>query len=163
MSTSSQTDSGTTARDEFIDGVRAFADFLEQHPNVREPQRQRLLLALLTNDAAEAFAAEHNLTVEYDDKGNASCDLTFGPVVYHAYGYRDFAKHCEESNERQARRWVESKGLAIVPQSEGAQDKQPETPTPNSLWSCGECHAINNADPCMVCRTPRTASVGGSR
>lgn len=119
MPQSSQTDAGTTARDEFIDGVRAFADFLEQHPDIKEPLPMRFLLALMTNDAAEAFAAEHDLTVEYDGEGNASCDLAFGSVVYHAYGYRDFAEHCEKSNERQARRWVESKGLAIVPQPVG--------------------------------------------
>ena len=110
--------SSPTARDEYIAGLRAFTDFLEQNPGV-EPQAQRLLLALTTNAAAEQFAAEHGLTVEYDDEGNASCDLKFGPVVYHAYGYVDFAEHCEQNTERRARRWAEAKGLAIVPAEGG--------------------------------------------
>ena len=117
MNTSSQTDSGSSARDEFTAGLRAFADFLEQNPSV-ETQSQRLLLALTTNEATEAFAAEHDLTVVYDGEGNASCDLKFGPIVYHVYGYRDFAEHCEKNNEQRARSWAESKGLAIVPQIE---------------------------------------------
>ncbi|MFF4746845.1 hypothetical protein [Streptomyces sp. NPDC001268] len=41
-----------------------------------------------------------------------------------------------------------------------AGDKQPEA---RGLWSCGECHAINNADTCMVCRAPRPARKGGAR
>ena len=104
-----------TNRDEYISGLRQLADWLEQHPDVEEPQSQRLLLSLLTNPAVEEFAAEHGLTVGYDGEGNASCDLTFGPIVYHAYGYVDFAEHCKAANERNARSWAEKNGLDIVP------------------------------------------------
>lgn len=124
MSSSSQNPvpiSSTSARDEFVAGLRKFADFLEQNPDVKEPGHQRLLLALTTNDAVESFAEEHGLTVELDKDGNASCDLVFDPVVYHAYGYVDFIKHCEQANEKRARDWAEAKGLAIVPAEGGAR------------------------------------------
>ncbi|MER5461601.1 hypothetical protein ABT010_13125 [Streptomyces sp. NPDC002668] len=123
MSSSSQNPapiSSSTARDEFVAGLRAFADFLEQNPGVKAPGDQRLLLALTTNDAVESFAVEHGLPLEFDKDGNAFCDLAFGPVVYHAYGYVDFNKHCEQANEKRARRWAEAKGLALVPAEGGA-------------------------------------------
>ncbi|WP_086710280.1 hypothetical protein [Streptomyces antimycoticus] len=114
MSTSShpQPDENRAA---FVAGLRALADFLEATPSVPEADGQRLLLPLHTNPAVEAFAAEHNLTVEYNAEGNASADLVFGPVVYHAYGYVDFIEHCERSNERNAREWAARKGLEIRP------------------------------------------------
>ena len=104
-----------SARDEFITGLREFADWLEQNPEVQEPGDQRLLLALMTNPAVEEFAAGHGLTVVHDGEGNASCDLTFGPIVYHAYGYVDFVGHCKAAHERNARSWAQKNGLEIVP------------------------------------------------
>lgn len=118
MSTSSQNSTGRAA---FIAGVREFADWLEANPQITTPLNGRFLLALHTNPAVEAFAAEHDLTVVYDAEGNAATDVTFGPVSYHAYGYVDFAEHCERNNERQARSWADRKGLTLVPQqAEGA-------------------------------------------
>lgn len=104
-----------SARDEFITGLREFADWLEQNPDVQEPGDQRLLLSLLTNPAVDEFAVEHGLTVVHDEEGNASCDVTFGPIVYHAYGYVDFAEHCKAAHERNARSWAQKNGLNIVP------------------------------------------------
>jgi hypothetical protein len=115
VSTSSQNPT-TDPRAAFIAGTRKFADWLEANPQFTAPLDSRFLLALHTNPAVEEFAAEHGLTVAYDDEGNASADLHFGPVVYHAYGYVDFIAHCERNHERQARRWAENKGLALVPQ-----------------------------------------------
>jgi hypothetical protein len=107
-------------RTEYIAGLRAFADWLESNPDVREPQEQRLLLSLSTNPAVEAFAAEHGLDVTIDDDGNASCELTFGSITYHAYGYRDFAEHCAATDEKRARAWAEKNGVALVKAGEGA-------------------------------------------
>lgn len=98
----------------YVAGLRDFADFLES-TDVEVPRTQRtLLLSLSLNSAVEAFAAKHGLTVGYDAEGNASADLVFGPVVYHAYGYVDFAEHCDRNNERTARTWAELHGLEIV-------------------------------------------------
>ncbi|WP_405506471.1 hypothetical protein OG323_06490 [Streptomyces cyaneofuscatus] len=100
-------------RTEYIAGLRAFADWLENNPTVQGPGGQRLLLALSTNSAVEEFAAQHNLTVVTDDEGNMSAELTFGPITYHAYGYVDFGQHVAAMNERRARRWAEEQGLEI--------------------------------------------------
>jgi hypothetical protein len=119
LSTSSQ--NSTDRRSAFIAGVREFADWLEANPQFTTPLDERFLLALHTNPAVEEFAAERDLTVDYDDEGNASVDLRFGPITYHVYGYVDFAEHCERNRERQARSWADRKGLALVPQqAEGA-------------------------------------------
>lgn len=101
-------------REEFIQGLRDLADWLTDTPDAKVPQEQRLLLALSTNPAVEAFAAEHGLTVVFNEEGNASADLAFGPVTYHAYGYVDFDAHCDAHSEREARLWAASKGLALV-------------------------------------------------
>lgn len=110
MSTSSQNDSRAAA----VAGLRDFADFLESNPDVREPDYQRVLLPLMSNSAVEEFAAKHDLTVGFDDEGNASCDLRFGPINYHAYGYVNFEEHCERASERQARNWAAAQGLELV-------------------------------------------------
>lgn len=109
-----------TDRTEYIAGLRAFADWLENNPEVREPQAERLLLALSTNPAVEEFAAEHGLEVTIDAEGNASCDLLFGSITYHAYGYEDFAEYYAKSQERQARTWAEKNGVALVKAGESA-------------------------------------------
>lgn len=105
--------------EEFTTGLRAFADWLDAHPETKAPGDQRFLLALHTNPAVEQFAAEQGLTVAYDDEGNASCALTFGPITYYAYGYVDFAAHCDKSDERTARKWAGRKGMTIVPAEGG--------------------------------------------
>jgi hypothetical protein len=96
-----------------VAGLRAFAEFLEQHPQV-PVSTQRVQLPLTTNDAVTAFAAEHGLTVNYDDEGNGSCNILFGLITLHAYGYADFAKHCEKNDERNARKWAKNNGLEFV-------------------------------------------------
>ncbi|WP_354402557.1 hypothetical protein [Streptomyces sp. PvR018] len=78
-----------------------------------DPGGQRFLLPLSTNPAVEEFAAEHNLTVATDDEGNMSAEVTFGPITFHAYGYVDFAQTVAVSEERNARRWAEKKGLEL--------------------------------------------------
>ncbi|WP_145503208.1 hypothetical protein [Streptomyces sp. CFMR 7] len=100
-------------RTEYIAGIRAFADWLENNPTVPSPGDQRLLLALSTNSAVEEFAAQHNLAVVTDDEGNMSAELTFGSIAYHAYGYVDFGQHVAAMNERRARKWAEEQGLEI--------------------------------------------------
>lgn len=112
----------TTAdrRAAYIAGLRAFADWLEANPDVPAGGTQRLLQPLHTNAAVEEFAAKHDLTVVVDDDGNASCDVLFGPITYHAYGYEDFATFSDQIAERHARQWADSKGLTIQPTEGGA-------------------------------------------
>ncbi|MFE7395676.1 hypothetical protein [Streptomyces sp. NPDC057557] len=100
-------------RDEYIAGLRQFADWLENNPAVADPGRQQLLLPLMTNAAVDAFATEHGLTVSTDAVGNMSVEIQFGPITYRAYGYIDFAQHVADREEQQARRWAEKKGLEL--------------------------------------------------
>lgn len=108
-----------TNRSEFIAGLHAFADWLGQNPQVRGPEGQYFLLALSTNQAVEEFADEHGLSVTVDSDGNASCDLTFGPITYHAYGYADFAEFCRADSERRARAWADRNDMVIQPREGG--------------------------------------------
>lgn len=107
----------TRLRDAFVDGMREFADFVDSHPDVQTPHRQKLLLALHTNDAVLAFAARFGRAkdVRIDNDGNASFDLSFGPVVYHAYGYLDFTDHCKRQAESRARDWAAEHNMALIP------------------------------------------------
>lgn len=102
-----------TDRNEYIAGLRKFADWLEANPQVKYPYMERMLLPLMVNDAVTAFAAEHGLDVQTDDEGNMSCQLTFGPVIYYAYGYADFKQHCENNRERAARKWAADNGIEL--------------------------------------------------
>lgn len=115
MSTSSQ----NSARNEYIAGLRQFADWLEQNPTVKAPVGDQLLLSLLTNEAVEEFAATHGLTVVTDAEGNASTDLVFGSIVYHVYGYVDFADHLKRGKESQARSWADENDMVIQPREAG--------------------------------------------
>lgn len=111
----------------FISGIHRFATWLEQHPDVEAPRDKRLLLACHTNDAVAAFATEHGISpdlVRYDEEGNASLDLEFGPVSYHVYGYRDFEQHCEDAAARQAQRYARSHGLSLVPDDSGREPER---------------------------------------
>ncbi|MFE0137665.1 hypothetical protein ACFWY6_39830 [Streptomyces sp. NPDC059037] len=105
-----------------IDGLRALADWLESTqtaPVAYGPDR--FVVPLHTNEAVEEFAADHELTVEYDDEGNARSTIEFGSVVYQVYGYVNFAEHCERGAERQARTWAERQGLEIIrPAADGS-------------------------------------------
>ncbi|WP_158942412.1 hypothetical protein, partial [Streptomyces sp. ERV7] len=83
-------------------GLRRLADQLER-TELPVPHDQRFLLPLHTNLAVETFAQAHGLDVAYDPEGNASTDLAFGPIVFHAYGYVDFTGHCARQDERRAR------------------------------------------------------------
>lgn len=111
MSESSQ----NPARTEFIAGLRQLADWLEQNPDVKIPGGERMLLPLTTNDAVEEFAATHGLTVAMDADGNASVDLGFGSIVYHVYGYANFADHLKRGEEKQARGWADKNDMIIQP------------------------------------------------
>jgi hypothetical protein len=103
----------SSARAEYIGGLRQFADWLEQHPDVEAPTGDRMLLPLTTNPAVEEFAAAHDLVVKVDSNGNTEAALHFGPITYVAYGYADFDKFCEQSAERQARQWAAKNSLVI--------------------------------------------------
>lgn len=104
-------------RTETIEGLRALADFLEANPTVPVPTYgpHQYNVPLHTNQAVEEFAAEHGLTVQYDDEGNARVKAEFGRVLYEAYGYVDFKEHCDRNAERNARSWAERKGLELRP------------------------------------------------
>ncbi|MEV4917837.1 hypothetical protein AB0K47_13615 [Streptomyces tirandamycinicus] len=104
-------------RTRYVAGLRSLADWLERS-DAPVPGSARLLLPLRTNDAVAAFAATHDLQVVYDREGNASADLHFGQLIYHAYGYVDFDAHCELANERQARAWASEHGLVLRPATE---------------------------------------------
>lgn len=103
-----------------IAGLRALADFLESDPSRPVPSSQHLNVPLMKNPVVEEFAAGQGLAVEYDDEGNASTDLKFGPLTYHVYGYVDFDAHIERHAETNARSWAERNGLEIRP-AEAAQ------------------------------------------
>ena len=105
------------ARDAFVDGLREFADFLDSHPDVETPHDEKFLLALHTNDAVRSFAARFDRAedVRIDDDGNASFQLAFGPIVYHAYGYADFEDFCNRLYESRARDWAAKNNMALVP------------------------------------------------
>lgn len=107
----------TDTRAQFIAGLRAFADWLDANPDVEAPRDQRFLLALSINPAVAEFAAQHGLETTADDEGNLSATVTFGPVHYKAYGYTDFAAHCDANAERNARDWADRNGLQIAPQT----------------------------------------------
>ncbi|MFG2144271.1 hypothetical protein ACGFRG_08730 [Streptomyces sp. NPDC048696] len=96
----------------FVAGLRRLADRLER-TDLPVPHDQRFLLPLHTNLAVETFAQAHGLDVGYDREGNASADLDFGPIVFRAYGYVDFTRHCAREDERRARRWAAENGMEI--------------------------------------------------
>ncbi|MFE0037428.1 hypothetical protein [Streptomyces sp. NPDC059015] len=106
-------------RARFVAGLRGLADWLESS-DAPVPDSQRLLLPLHSNADVETFAAAQDLEVAYDREGNASADLHFGEIVYHAYGYVDFDEHCARANERHARTWAEENGLVLRPAGEAA-------------------------------------------
>ncbi|MFE6488808.1 hypothetical protein ACFVGN_38570 [Streptomyces sp. NPDC057757] len=103
----------TEQRRKSIEGLRALADFLESNPSLPVPSSQHLNVPLMTNAPVEEFAAAQGLDVEYDDEGNASADVKFGPLTYHVYGYTDFDAHCELDAERRAKSWAKRKGLEL--------------------------------------------------
>ena len=113
--------SQTPKRDEYIAGLRRLADWLEQNPDLPAGGAQRVLLPLTTNPAVEEFASVHGLTVKVDEDGNASADIEFGPIVYHAYGYADFAEWCKRQDERRARQWADRNGMVIESREEAAR------------------------------------------
>ncbi|WP_338699137.1 hypothetical protein V2W30_22500 [Streptomyces sp. Q6] len=115
-------------RSEFIAGLRALADFLEQTPSVRCSSTETLLLNLRTTSAVEEFARQLELPVRYDDEGNATSILRFGPIAYEAFGYVDFDQHLAVKSERDARRWAEQHGLEMRPAAEKLAEFRPVVP-----------------------------------
>lgn len=112
-------------RGAYVAALRQFADWLEQHPEYGTPTTSQLLLPLTTNSAVEEFAAAHGLAVQIDDDGNASTDVKFGPISYHAYGYEDFAAFCKQNSENQARTWAERNDMVIQPREDESTVKEP--------------------------------------
>jgi hypothetical protein len=73
-------------------------------------------MPLHTNTDVENLAAELGLQpVQYDDEGNASVTVVFGPIEYEVYGYVDFKEHCEKREEHNARTWADKHGMEIHP------------------------------------------------
>ncbi|OKK06442.1 hypothetical protein AMK26_10520 [Streptomyces sp. CB03234] len=106
----------SSTREQYVTGLRDLADWLEANPDVGVSMSgDRLLYPLHSNAAVEAFAEQVGREVTVDEGGNASVAVVFGPIVYHAYGYADFDEHCARVDERQARSWAESHGLALMP------------------------------------------------
>lgn len=103
-------------RANYIAGARAMLDWLEAHPDTNLPSLDKVLVALTTNSAVEEWATAHGLTdlVTYDDEGNASADVEFGPVTLHVYGYRDFTEHSDKLDGRTAERYAAKHGLELV-------------------------------------------------
>ena len=114
------TTNADNARDAFVDGLREFANFLESYPDVETPRDEKFLLALHTNDAVLSFAARFDRAedVRIDNDGNASFQLAFGPIVYHAYGYADFEDFRNRLHESHARNWAAKHNMALVPAAE---------------------------------------------
>lgn len=102
-------------RFEYVAGLRALADWLEQTPTAPVPTTDQVLLPLLTNDAVAQFAGVHQLDVETDSDGNTCCRRHFGPLSIHAYGYADFTTFRDRVDERTARQWAARQGLTIQP------------------------------------------------
>ena len=98
----------TNVRDAFVDGMREFADFLDSHPDVQAPHDEKFLLPLHTIDAVVSFAARFSRAedVRIEDDGAAFFELSFGPIVYQAYGYADFDDYCKRMYESRARDWA---------------------------------------------------------
>lgn len=115
MSTSSQ----NPERDEYIAALRKLADWLESNPAVKVPTDRIMLLPLHTNKAVQEFAETCGLTVSLDSDGNASADVDFGGIVYHAYGYDDFDAFHAGHKEKQARRWADENGMVIERHTDG--------------------------------------------
>lgn len=112
--------SQNSARDTYIASLREFADWLEQHPDVKTPSSNRFLLPMTTNPPVAEFAAEHGLTVEVDSNGNTEAVLNFGSIKYVAYGYADFNEFCKQNSENQARSWANENGMVLQPREGGA-------------------------------------------
>ena len=109
--------SETDHRAAFIAGLRDLATWLETTPAapVSPYLHPQLPMPLHTNEAVSQTAAALGLDVATDDEGNTSCDVAFGPVVWHMYGYADFKQHVEQATERRARQWADRNGLEIRP------------------------------------------------
>ncbi|MFD9124928.1 hypothetical protein [Kitasatospora sp. NPDC059571] len=105
-----------SARARLTNAIRDFADWLDANPQVDAPHAPRFLLPLHTNQAVIDFANEHGLETTADAEGNLSAAVTFGPVVYEAYGYVDFDTHRDACDERTARSWADRTGMQITPQ-----------------------------------------------
>ena len=104
----------------YIAGLRELADWLEQNPAAATPLDGRMLVPLMANEAVEAHATPHGLEVRYDSKGNASADITFGPINYRVYSYADWDRHITEHSEQVARTWADKNGMVIEPRDGGA-------------------------------------------
>lgn len=117
MSSSSQNPS----RDNYIDGLRKLAAWLEQHPDVDVPYVKDIPLPLDTNDRVEKFAAAAGVDVATDADGNTRASLHFGPIKYYGYGYVDFKQTVAKSTEEKARTWADNNGMVIQPRDGGAE------------------------------------------
>lgn len=107
-------------RDAYIAGLRELADWLERNPDVAFPRYSReITIPLHANPQVEEFARAADLEVVTDEVGNASASVTFGAIVYRAYGYADWDQHIAQHHETQARRWADKNDMVIQPREGG--------------------------------------------
>ena len=127
----------TLDHDEAITGLRQLADWLTLNPTAPIPAGIRLLVPLGTPAAVAEHAERFDLDVQTDAHGVTSAEIAFGDIVYHAYGYADFAAHIEAMNAAQAQEWADQHDLRIVKKAAAearAHAKAPKRAT-NGKWT----------------------------
>jgi hypothetical protein len=108
----------------YITGIREYASWLADHPDVEPPHDERILHPVHTNHAVTQFAAAHGLTelITFDIEGNASVDVVFdGGLRLHVYGYRDWAATADRIDADCARKYAQRQGLRLVPDDTGQE------------------------------------------
>lgn len=105
----------------YVSGLVDLAGWLSNNPDaIPDYIDHQVLLALLTNGAVEEFAARHGLKVVYDDEGDASVSVRFGPIKFYAYGYLvDFAERYAQRRRSAVEKFAAEHGLALVPAETG--------------------------------------------
>lgn len=107
-------------RDAYIAGLREIADWLEQNPDAAFPRYSTdINVPLMDNAKVEEFASAVGAEIGFDENGNASADIKFGSIVYHAYGYADWDRHIADRSESQARTWADENDMVIQPREGG--------------------------------------------
>lgn len=98
----------------YIQALHDLANWYTAHPQAPIPPG-RILVPLATNNDVQEVAASLDKTVKYDEEGNTSFTVTFGPVICHFYGYADFAEYSAREDSRRALKWAEENGMSVQP------------------------------------------------
>lgn len=107
-----------TNREQFIQGLRQFADWLAANPNMPTPHPQDFLAPLPTNRTVLDIAEHLNTEVSTDAEGNCRTRLSFGPVGYRAFSYADFQAHLDRSEAITAQLYAERHNLTLTPKNQ---------------------------------------------